>query len=85
MQSKKKNGRRRKPRRKRQTENSRLGWRLGEFSRMTGVSRITLWRLARDEKLRLAYLGKIPIITDHEARRLGLLPQATANVGSQIS
>jgi hypothetical protein len=79
MSLKKKNGRRRKRQRKRrQVENLRLGWRINEFSRMTGVSRITLWRLARDKKMKLAYLGTIPIITDHEARRLGLLPQEAA-------
>jgi hypothetical protein len=57
-----------------ENERSRLGWRLNEFSKLTGVSRVTLWRLAKDDKLKLTYLGKIPIVTDHEARRLGLLP-----------
>ena len=56
----------------------RLGWRLNEFVELTGVSRVTLWRLARSGQLKLAYLGKIPIVTGHEARRLGLLPPEAA-------
>jgi hypothetical protein len=55
-----------------------LGWRLNEFCKLTGISRVTLWRLAKADKLKLAYIGKIPIVTDHEARRLGLLPPEAA-------
>lgn len=73
---------RRQQQRKRSLEESerrlRLGWRVNEFVELTGVSRVTLWRLARSGKLKLAYLGKIPIVTDHEARRLGLLPPEAA-------
>lgn len=61
-----------------QREQRRLGWRLNEFVALTGVSRVTLWRLAKSGQLKLAYVGKIPIVTGHEARRLGLLPPEAA-------
>ena len=73
---------RRQQQRKRSLEENerrlRLGWRLNEFCKLTGISRVTLWRLAKADKLKLAYIGKIPIVTDHEARRLGLLPPEAA-------
>lgn len=73
---------RRQQQRKRSAEENerrlRLGWRLNEFCKLTGISRVTLWRLARSGQLKLAHIGKIPIVTDHEARRLGLLPPEAA-------
>ena len=54
-------------------QGERLGYRINEFCAMTKVSRVTVWRMAKTGKLRLAYLGDIPIIPVDEVRRLGLL------------
>ena len=79
MSQREKNRRQQQPKRSlEENERLRLGWRLNEFCELTGISRVTLWRLAKADKLKLAYIGKIPIVTDHEARRLGLLPPEAA-------
>jgi hypothetical protein len=51
----------------------RLGWRLNEWSYLTGTSRPTIWRQARAGKLRIAYIDKIPTVPRSEAIRLGLI------------
>jgi hypothetical protein len=51
---------------------TRLGYRIGEWSRMTGTSRVTTWRAIRHGQLKVIdYLG-IPLIPASEAVRLGL-------------
>ena len=67
---------REKKRRARQSRASldqRLGWRIDEWVVLTGTSRPTVWRHARNGKLRIVYLDKIPIIPRTEAVRLGLI------------
>jgi hypothetical protein len=56
-----------------ESDGDRLGWRINEFCRLVGISRPTLWRMAKTGKVHLEYLGDIPIITRAEAVRLGLL------------
>lgn len=56
-----------------QCDDDRIGWRIDEFCRLVGVSRPTVWRLAKSGRLNMSYLGKIPIIPRSEAVRLGLI------------
>jgi hypothetical protein len=51
----------------------RLGWRINEWIALTGTSRPTVWRHAKTGKLRLVYMGDIPIVPRTEAVRLGLI------------
>jgi hypothetical protein len=65
--------RRKKPPRSTLPSESRLGWRLDEFSDLFSVSAAQLWKLEKDGKLRLARVGRILIVPRHEAVRLGLI------------
>lgn len=63
----------RRARQRRASLDQRLGWRIDEWVALTGTSRPTVWRHARDGKLRIVYMDKIPIIPRTEAVRLGLI------------
>ena len=53
----------------------RLGWRLPEWMRLTGISRPTLWRQIKRGDLKIVYIGPMPIVPRSEAIRLGLLDE----------
>jgi hypothetical protein len=63
----------RRGRQRRASLDQRLGWRINEWIELTGTSRPTVWRHAKTGKLRLVYLGDIPIVPRTEAIRLGLI------------
>jgi hypothetical protein len=50
-----------------------LGWRIDEWVALTGTSRPTVWRQNRDGKLKIIYMGGIPLIPRVEAVRLGFI------------
>jgi predicted DNA-binding transcriptional regulator AlpA len=54
---------------------SRLGWRLPEWMRLTGISRPTLWRQIKRGDLKIIYIGHTPMVPRSEAIRLGLLDE----------
>jgi hypothetical protein len=56
----------------------RLGWRIAEWCRLTGTSRPTAWRHAKTGKLKIVYMGAIPLVPRTEAVRLGFLPPEAA-------
>jgi hypothetical protein len=64
---------RRERRRRASLVDQRLGWRIKEWIELTGTSRPTVWRHAKTGKLRLVYMGGIPIVPRSEAIRLGLI------------
>ena len=47
-----------------------LGWRIDEWVALTGLSRPTVWRHHRDNKLKIIYVDKIPFVPRTEAIRL---------------
>jgi hypothetical protein len=63
----------RRGRQRRASLDQRLGWRINEWIELTGTSRPTVWRHAKTGKLRLVYIGDIPIVPRTEAIRLGLI------------
>jgi hypothetical protein len=50
-----------------------LGWRIDEWVALTGLSRPTVWRHHRDNKLKIIYVDKIPFVPRTEAIRLGFI------------
>jgi hypothetical protein len=65
--------RERRAQQRRASLDQRLCWRINEWVALTGTSRPTVWRHARSGKLRLVYMGAIPIVPRSEAIRLGLI------------
>jgi predicted DNA-binding transcriptional regulator AlpA len=57
-------------------EKRRLGYRINDFCALTGISRVTAWRLVKAGTLKVVYLGRIPIVPASEVSRLGLSPEA---------
>jgi predicted DNA-binding transcriptional regulator AlpA len=57
---------------------NRLGLRLGEFSRATGMSLPTIYRRIRAGDIRITYIGGMPLITQPELVRLGLIARDNA-------
>ena len=55
------------------SERARLGYRISEWSEMTGTSRVTTWRAIRSGALRVVNYNGIPLIPRSEAVRLQLL------------
>ena len=56
---------------------ARLGWRIAEWTALTGTSRPTLWRQIKAGHIKAVHIGGITIIPRTEAVRLGLLsPEA---------
>jgi hypothetical protein len=51
----------------------RLAWRVAEFTRLTGISRCTLWRMTRRGDIKLTHVGTVPMVPRAEAIRLGLI------------
>jgi hypothetical protein len=51
----------------------RLGWRVNEWVKLTGISRPTVWRQIRDGRLNVVDVGGITIVPRAEAVRLGLI------------
>ena len=51
----------------------RLGWRVNEWVKLTGISRPTVWRQIRDGRLKVVDVGGITIVPRAEAVRLGLI------------
>ena len=51
----------------------RLGYRISEWSEMTGTSRVTTWRAIRNGALEVVDYCGIPLIPHREAVRLKLL------------
>jgi hypothetical protein len=51
----------------------RLGWRVPEWMKLTGISRQTLWRQVKRGDLRVVYIGHTPLVPRSEAIRLGLI------------
>ena len=49
----------------------RLGYRIAEWSEMTGTSRVTTWRAIRSRALKVVDYNGIPLIHDSERVRLG--------------
>ena len=49
---------------------NRVGYRISEWSEMTGTSRITTWRAIRDGKLKAVDYCGIKLIPDSERARL---------------
>lgn len=49
----------------------RIGWRVNEWSAMTGTSRITTWRAIKSGALKAVDYNGIHIIPDSERVRLG--------------
>lgn len=63
----------------RKTNGPRLGYRISEWSEMTGTSRQTTWRAIRSGALKVIDYNGIPIIPDSERARLGFAePQPIA-------
>ena len=52
---------------------SRLGLRLKEFAHAFGISMPTVWRRIKAGDIHVTYIGRSPIITHAEMRRLGLI------------
>jgi hypothetical protein len=52
---------------------SRLGFRISEWSELTGTSRVTTWRNVKRGHLKLVYVGPTPMVPRSEAIRLGLI------------
>jgi hypothetical protein len=50
----------------------RLGYRISEWSEMTGTSRVTTWRAIRSGALEVVDYNGIPLIPHREAVRLQL-------------
>jgi hypothetical protein len=50
---------------------TRLGYRISEWSEMTGTSRITTWRAIKAGKLKTVNYCGITLIPDSERARLG--------------
>jgi hypothetical protein len=59
--------------------NSRLGWRIFEWTALTGVSRATVWRQLKSGQLKSIRVGSARIIPRSEAIRLGLLDAPTTD------
>jgi hypothetical protein len=55
----------------RQLHTPRLGYRISEWSQMTGTSRQTTWRAIRTGALKVVDYNGIPLIPDSERVRLG--------------
>ena len=55
----------------RQSNGKRLGYRISEWSAMTGTSRVTTWRAIRSGALKVVDYNGIPLIPDSERVRLG--------------
>jgi hypothetical protein len=55
------------------TPDHRLAWRIAEFTRATGTSRCTLWRMAKRGDVKLIYVGNTPLVPRSEMVRLGLV------------
>jgi hypothetical protein len=51
----------------------RFGYRIAEWSEMTGTSRVTTWRNVKRGHLKLVYVGSTPMVPRSEAIRLGLI------------
>jgi hypothetical protein len=52
---------------------ARLGWRIKEWTALTGTSRPTFWRQVKAGQIKVVYIGGIPIVPRSEAIRLGLI------------
>jgi excisionase family DNA binding protein len=53
----------------------RIAWRVGEWAKLTGTSRHTLWRMAKRGDLKLTYVGNTALVSRSEAIRLGILAE----------
>jgi hypothetical protein len=53
----------------------RLAYRIGEWSELTGTSRVTTWRAIKAGRLKIVDVNGIKLIPRSEAVRLGLLTQ----------
>ena len=53
------------------SEGARLGYRISEWSEMTGTSRQTTWRAIRNGALKVVDYNGITLIPDSECVRLG--------------
>jgi hypothetical protein len=62
---------RRARRSNRKSKGRRLGYKISEWSEMTGTSRQTTWRAIRRGSLRVVDYNGIPLIPDTERVRLG--------------
>jgi hypothetical protein len=51
----------------------RLGWRITEFCKLVSVSPATVSKMSKAGKIKLIYLGDLPIVPRSEAIRLGLI------------
>jgi hypothetical protein len=51
----------------------RLGYRIGEWSEITGTSRVTTWRAIKSGTLKVVDYNGIKLVPRSEAIRLGLL------------
>jgi hypothetical protein len=60
-------------RQRRASLDHRLGWRISEWVELTGTSRPTLWRQVKSGKLKIVYVGTVPLVPRAEAIRLGLI------------
>jgi predicted DNA-binding transcriptional regulator AlpA len=60
-------------RRKAHGFDNRLGLRLHEFSKLTGMSKATLWRRIKSNKVRIVRIGDMPFVAHAELVRLGLI------------
>ena len=58
------------------TIGDRLGFRINEWSRLTGTSRPTVWRQIKDGRLKIVDANGIKLVPRSEAVRLGLLDDA---------
>lgn len=65
------NSHNRAARRARQSNKKRIGYRVAEWSEMTGTSRVTTWRAIRSGTLRTVKYNGITLIPDSERVRLG--------------
>ena len=54
---------------------NRLGYRIGEWSEVTGTSRVTTWRAIKNGTLKIVDVNGIKLIPRSEAIRLGLLAE----------
>jgi len=59
----------------RKSKGPRLGYRISEWSEMTGTSRQTTWRAIRNGTLKTVDYNGIKLIPCREAIRLGLLAE----------
>ncbi len=62
-------------RRRTESMDSALGWRIDEWCALTGTSRPTVWKHKRNGKLKIIYLGAIPFVPRTEAVRLGFISE----------